>query len=89
MSVSNRGWYHTPEQADQPRAEGDGGSPWGAAGAASSPGGGEGGAAGLGAAQGQDVEYTAAQWAEWNEWVRATVERFKALPGQLEGQEAD
>ena len=60
----------------------------GAAGVASNSGGGEGGAAGQGAAQGQEGEYTAAEWAECNEWVRATEERFNALRGQLEEQEA-
>ena len=41
-----------------------------------------------GAAQGQEGEYTAAKWAEWNEWVLATEERFNALRWQLEEQEA-
>ena len=51
-------------------------------------GGGEGGAAGQGAAQGQEGEDTAAECAEWNEWVRATEKRYNALRGQLEEQEA-
>ena len=89
MSESNPGWYHTPQQADPPSAERDGGAPWGPAGVASSSGGGEGGAAGQGAAQGQEGEYTAAEWAEWNEWVRATEERFSALRGQLEARTRD